>query len=124
MGWGAGGSGLTGVPWFCRQMNLALDDAHSLTSHRPVAKPVAMETHPSSRMLTGIDNKASVGEITGRQKAAADETHGNAPMEGYGASAAPATIPSDTVASLRDYRLSAPSSFNREILCEIILGIE
>lgn len=70
MGWGAGGAGLADVRWLWRQMNFAFDDAHSLASHRPVAKPVAMETHPSPWTLTGIDNEgASVGEMTGRQKA-------------------------------------------------------
>lgn len=60
---------------FCWQMNFAFDDAHSLTSHRPVVKPVAMETQPASRTLTGIDDGVSVGETTGRQKAPADEMH-------------------------------------------------
>lgn len=46
VGCGAGGSGLREVSWLWRQMNFALDDAQSLTSHRPVAEPVAMETQP------------------------------------------------------------------------------
>lgn len=66
------------MAWFCWQINFAFDDAHSLTSHRPVVKPVAMETQPASRTLTGIDDGVSVGETTGRQKAPADETRSNA----------------------------------------------
>jgi len=42
-----GASGLRGVSRFWRQRNLARNDAQSLTSHRPVAEPVGMETQPS-----------------------------------------------------------------------------